>query len=427
MVFWRSCSGHFLRDIIPTMFDKDDFSHDLHYLLTNIFDFVILEKHPLVREMVVADPGMSRAETFRKIVRECIESLQPEESSSPFNSIEWRYYLILKGRYVDYLSMSDLQGQLALGERQLRRLNARALEVLTNLLIKRLNPKEVENETFWPDQENLDYPLSLELLNLNHIVVGVSNLCQARAATHNSEIKVSLSQNLPLIRTDRVLLRQVILGILSYALENLTDDPILLSTRLKEGKIIYEVEVTCSADATRDFVHKLKNKLNLYWLERIGADIEIREEPQKDKTVFTVQLNLTDIRCPIILIVDDHEAAFRMIQRYLAKTSIQVQGTNDPSEIIKIASSQQPKGILLDVMMPGMDGWEVLQALKSDPETRKIPVIICSVWNEPEMAFSLGADGYLKKPFNQADLLNVLRQVGVVNKQDVGFLAEPEG
>ena len=59
-------------------------------------------------------------------------------------------------------------------------------------------------------------------------------------------------------------------------------------------------------------------------------------------------------------------------------------------------------------MMPTTDGWELLQRLKSDPETHTIPVVVCSVWDVPELALSLGASDFLKKPVNSEHLLEAL-------------------
>jgi CheY-like chemotaxis protein len=65
-------------------------------------------------------------------------------------------------------------------------------------------------------------------------------------------------------------------------------------------------------------------------------------------------------------------------------------------------------------MMPEMDGWELLQRLRSHPSTAAIPVIICSVFNDPELAYSLGASTILTKPVKQTDLVDALRQVRVL-------------
>jgi CheY-like chemotaxis protein len=65
-------------------------------------------------------------------------------------------------------------------------------------------------------------------------------------------------------------------------------------------------------------------------------------------------------------------------------------------------------------MMPGMHGWEFLQRLRNQPATADTPVIVCSVINNPELAYSLGASLFLPKPVNRQDILDALRQLGVV-------------
>ena len=68
-----------------------------------------------------------------------------------------------------------------------------------------------------------------------------------------------------------------------------------------------------------------------------------------------------------------------------------------------------PDVILLDVMMPQIDGWEILQALKLDEELGRIPVIVCSAWESADLAKSLGATEFLKKPITQERLLATIQ------------------
>ena len=112
--------------------------------------------------------------------------------------------------------------------------------------------------------------------------------------------------------------------------------------------------------------------------------------------------------------VDDQPATLKMFQRYLSGTAWDLTGLSDPSQAVEAARKLQPALILLDVMMPRIDGWEVLQALQLDGQTKNIPIIICSAWGEPELAQSLGAVKFLKKPIIQKDLLEALSHLAII-------------
>jgi CheY-like chemotaxis protein len=105
-----------------------------------------------------------------------------------------------------------------------------------------------------------------------------------------------------------------------------------------------------------------------------------------------------------------------MFQRYMGRANLEVIGITDPTQGLATAQKIQPALIILDVMMPHIDGWEVLQTLKLDPETKHIPIIVCSAWGEPELARSLGAIAFLKKPVIQKDLLDALIHLGLVQE-----------
>jgi CheY-like chemotaxis protein len=113
----------------------------------------------------------------------------------------------------------------------------------------------------------------------------------------------------------------------------------------------------------------------------------------------------------VLLVVEDNEGVIQAFQRYLAGYNYQVVGATTGSEALRLAREMSPTMITLDVMIPGQDGWEILHSLKRDPATQPIPVIICSVLEDPELARSLGAAAYLRKPVAQADLLATLERI----------------
>jgi len=76
--------------------------------------------------------------------------------------------------------------------------------------------------------------------------------------------------------------------------------------------------------------------------------------------------------------------------------------------VVETAKRLKPYAITLDVIMPGKDGWQIIQELKSDPETRDIPIIVCSIMSEADKGLSMGVADYLVKPVTEQELLDAL-------------------
>jgi len=113
----------------------------------------------------------------------------------------------------------------------------------------------------------------------------------------------------------------------------------------------------------------------------------------------------------VILAVDDDEGVITLFQRYLEKQGYKVAGMTSSEGVVETAKRLKPYAITLDVIMPGKDGWQIIQELKSDPETRDIPVIVCSIISEADKGLSMGVADYLVKPVTEQDLLDALMRV----------------
>jgi CheY-like chemotaxis protein len=94
-----------------------------------------------------------------------------------------------------------------------------------------------------------------------------------------------------------------------------------------------------------------------------------------------------------------------LFRRYLAGRGYRVLEAHSAEEAVEIAARHPLRLIILDVMMPEQDGWEVLQRLRGAEHTHDTPIMICSVLDEPQLAMTLGASDYLSKPVTQNDLL----------------------
>jgi two-component system alkaline phosphatase synthesis response regulator PhoP len=124
-----------------------------------------------------------------------------------------------------------------------------------------------------------------------------------------------------------------------------------------------------------------------------------------------------------ILAVDDERHIVRLVQVNLERQGYEVVTAFDGKEALEKVSSEQPDLIVLDVMMPYMDGFEVLQNLKRDPNTRDIPVIMLTAKAQDADVFrgwQSGVDCYLTKPFNPMELIAFVKRIFKSLEDDSG-------
>lgn len=124
-----------------------------------------------------------------------------------------------------------------------------------------------------------------------------------------------------------------------------------------------------------------------------------------------------------ILVVDDERHIVRLIQVNLEREGYQVLTSFDGKDGLQKAKTEHPDLVVLDVMMPFMDGFEVLKSMKADPATASIPVIMLTAKAQDADVFrgwSSGVDCYLTKPFNPMELLTFVRRIFQSYEEDAG-------
>jgi CheY-like chemotaxis protein len=127
---------------------------------------------------------------------------------------------------------------------------------------------------------------------------------------------------------------------------------------------------------------------------------------------ITVRLTIpTNESVRTVLVLDDNPDVGELLQRMLTGCDYQVTHVRTASRAVKIARETQPSVILLDVVLPVLDGWEVLAVLLAEPLTSHIPVVVCSVLPDRELALSLGAADFLSKPIARPILSQTLARV----------------
>ena len=162
--------------------------------------------------------------------------------------------------------------------------------------------------------------------------------------------------------------------------------------------------------------------------QMMGGDVIVESEVGKGST-FTIQLpakvsdpktqptqllplksELLQVGAKTVLVIDDDPTVHDLMQRFLTKEGFQVASALNGEEGLALAKKLQPDAITLDVMMPSMDGWAVLSALKVDPELADIPVIMLTIVDNKNMGYALGASDYLTKPINRDRLSAILKK-----------------
>lgn len=109
-----------------------------------------------------------------------------------------------------------------------------------------------------------------------------------------------------------------------------------------------------------------------------------------------------------VLVVDDNEDILELFRGYLSPHRYRVVTAQTAQDTLVLARRLKPYAITLDLMMPDQDGWDLLQVLLNQPDTQHIPIIVCSVLKQKELALSLGASAFLEKPVSEETLLSTL-------------------
>lgn len=397
--------------------DWAEFERLVRDALANLFDQAALATHPLAAVLGrQAGSQQGRSDQLRAVLLDAIERLRPaaEQELGP-GSQEWRPYVLLRGRYVEGASLQQLQASLSLSERHLRREHSRAVQAVATYLWDTLLPEDIEAKRS-PDEASTAtgvFPVSLVPLDIMDLLQGVVLTLQRRAQSEGAQLKIIPPEHNPWVLSDRVILRQVLLSLLSYVLDRREGGPVIIAAEGRNNRVMLRIEFSPEQSASLE-ADQEEGDLDqaCFWCDRIDACLA-RSVDQLGRG--RVDLSLPSADEPLLLVVDDQESAVRMFQRYLSHASLRLVGVRDGAEVLPLARQLRPRAITLDIMMPNMDGWEVLQSLQADPLTRHIPVIVCSVWEEPELASSLGAADFLAKPIRQKDLLRALERLHLLD------------
>lgn len=378
--------------------------------LISLYDARRLKSHPL---LAAAGAGTSPgAASLRRALLDAIDTANPGPGVS-VSSRAWRLYRILELRYVEGREVHDVMTELALSKSQYHRDHHHALHTVAAALWERWQP--AHRLAFQPEpQTSPDLTRrEVELLRAESpagsadpasVIADVERLLRPLCSLRQVELRLDLAPALPAIRGDRVALRHALLAILTPAVQSAGRDPLLVQGEASDGRLQLTVGGACPMHPT-----ELERAIaeSVPFVEALGGSLVL--EPRAVSAHWSAIFSFPAALRPLLLVVDNNPDFIRLIDRFLDERDWEVAGAWDVDRAFALAVERRPRAILLDIVLPGRDGWDLLLELKGNEATREIPVIVCSVLGEADVAVPLGAAACLHKPVTAAQLVDALR------------------
>jgi len=219
------------------------------------------------------------------------------------------------------------------------------------------------------------------------------------------------------------IVRQALLDVLSAAIRHAEGGRLHIRTEIAAGCIAIETRASggvTGQELESEHVESLAMAAQLIRLCDGSLQIDAgMDEAIKGEPVFVATITLPAPEQSMVLVVDDNADALQLIERYLSSTRYLFAGTQDATQAVTMAAELEPAAILLDVMLPERDGWTLLGQLREHPQTERIPVVVCTILSQRELALALGAAGFIRKPVKRAELLATLDRLACSLRDDL--------
>ncbi|MCA9955846.1 MAG: response regulator [Ardenticatenaceae bacterium] len=398
-----------------------EFIDDVKVALEHLYDFAFLQKLELAQLLSQAQhadgskrPSQTLGHLLRRELIEAIEALSPEPGAAA-HTPDTRQYHLLQLHYVEGLTVQEVGQRLGLSTRQTHRSLRKAEESVATILWARVQSVATavpENDLSaaqlssvqaeFAQLETTLHPTDLAQL-LHEAQKAVAPLAQTRGVTFQ------LPEPWPrlVVSVDTAVSRQLLVSVLSRLIQATQQQTITIQGALGEEMAELTLAFPASQPLALNFA---EDQVIAPLAERLGWEIATSVV---ENGRYQLQLQIP-LHGPVVLVVDDNQGLVELLERYLTGHNCRVIAANSGKEGLEVLNRTTPDAIILDAMMPDVSGWDVLQTIRTRVETAVTPVIICSVFNDPELAYALGASHFISKPVSRDQILTALRQLNVV-------------
>jgi signal transduction histidine kinase/DNA-binding response OmpR family regulator len=300
--------------------------------------------------------------------------------------------------------------------------------------------------------------LHLESFPLVPLIKDVAKTVEPMAAKNANRMVINCSPDFGTIHADQTRFRQALLNLASNANKFTENGTATIAARAQQldgrewitiavtdtgigmteeqmGRLFQEFSQADASTSRKYGGTGLGLAISRHFCRMMGGDIKVESKPGEGST-FTIRLPrvvqsmetlVTQDRSaarpepvypiteegeePLVLVVDDDATARELVVRHLKRAGFAVVAAHGGQEGLRLVRELRPAAVTLDIMMPDLDGWTVLAAIKGDPELSDIPVVLMSIVDQKNRGYALGAADYLVKPVDRAKLVDTLRNI----------------
>lgn len=411
------------------------FTRQLRLALVSLYDPSIIRHSPLTALFEV-ERRHNPMFALQYIILNAIEALKPTESM-PSGSRNWRVYQILRRRYSEQASQREVASELGLGLRQMQREENLARRTLAEYLwttyqlenrVKNLTPPlaqpvdppliaTVHVPSPTEELEKLRETVPAQMTDIEPVIREVLKTLGPSLASWGVSVAYQAEESLPRVWSRGPVLQQALVSLVSLAIRYTPGGEVCIQPQVEPHQVCLLIHTTASppspAPPPRDPANSLQTIEQLMPLCR--GSLEIISWGKGGQT-FAAKITLPTLEQATVLVIDDNADTRQLFRRYLSGHRYRFVGAPGAEEGLALALELAPQLIVLDVMMPGQDGWALLGQLREHPQTGHIPVIVSTILPQEELALDLGAADFIRKPVSQTALLAALdRQLARVS------------
>jgi signal transduction histidine kinase/CheY-like chemotaxis protein len=287
--------------------------------------------------------------------------------------------------------------------------------------------------------------IHLESFAIAPLVTDVVQTIATMADKNGNQVVVECPDGIGMMNADQTRIRQALLNLASNANKFTEKGTVTIAAQAQPTEITVAVTDTgigmteeqmgrlfqefsqADASTTRKYGGTgLGLAISRHFCRMMGGDVTVESKPGEGST-FTIRLPrivqieqehaepahpiAEEAEEPLILVVDDDATVRELVVRHLERAGFAVVAARGGQEGLRLVRELRPAAVTLDIMMPDLDGWTVLAAIKGDPALASIPVVLMSIVEEKNRGYALGAADYLVKPVDRTKLVETLTSI----------------